>query len=235
MTGGQMGPNQRSFYDTYESATLIRNKMDHLAEAAQNLAGRKGMRPPIFGAISYFLVEPHQMTQTSTGPTITSGTIITVTAGSEPSAHTLAALPNPIARPVHPPTSQFMLTAFDWTLDFEEAVTAVGFHLNKTSDLVNESVKSQCKTESARSGVAMDVLMAEPPFSTMTLKFDVLSSAILKLQHPRKSHNRLKQIDLCPMPTKPCVPKRNVPPQRPRANVSGHSKSGRLGYWRPYP
>ncbi|MGC2224784.1 MAG: hypothetical protein WA624_21685 [Methylocella sp.] len=81
MTDGQMGPIQRNFYDTYESATLMRNKMDHLAEAAQNLAGRKGMRPPIFGAISYFLVEPHQMTQTSTEPTITSGTIIPAYAG----------------------------------------------------------------------------------------------------------------------------------------------------------
>ncbi|MGC2221527.1 MAG: hypothetical protein WA624_03720 [Methylocella sp.] len=66
-----------------------------------------------------------------------------------------------------------MLTAFDWTLDFDEAVTALGVHLNKASDLVNESVKSQCKAASARSGMAMDVLMAEPPLSTMTLMFDV--------------------------------------------------------------
>jgi hypothetical protein len=45
-TGKQMGPNQKSFYDTYEAASL---------------ASRRGIHPPFFGAISYFLVEAHQM------------------------------------------------------------------------------------------------------------------------------------------------------------------------------
>jgi hypothetical protein len=175
-TSGQMGPNQKSFYDTYETARSMRNKMDHLTGMFQNLASRKGIHPPLFGAISYFLVEADEMVQTPAGPIVNAGTIITVSAGSVQGDKTLIPMPNPAARPIHPPTSQFMLAAFDLELNLEEAVKVIQAILNKASEQIGEDLKRQCEAESARSGMAANDFMAEPPFGEFVLearfKFD---------------------------------------------------------------
>jgi hypothetical protein len=169
-TGKQMGPNQKSFYDTYEAASFMRNKMDHLTGMFQKLASRRGIHPPFFGAISYFLVEAHQMVQTPAGVVVDAGTIITVAAGSVQGDKTLIPMPNPTARPVHPPTSQFMLAAFDWELNLEEAVKALQALLNKYSEQTGEDLKRQCEAASARSGIAANDFMAEPPLGDLVWK-----------------------------------------------------------------
>jgi hypothetical protein len=172
-TGGQMGPNQKSFYDTYATASLMRNKMDHLTGMFQNLASRKGIHPPFFGAISYFLVEADRMVETPAGAIVDAGTIITVAAGSVHGDKTLIPMPNPTARPIHPPTSQFMLAAFDWELNLEEAVKALQAILNKGSEQIAEDLKHRCEAESARSGMAANDFMAEPPFGDLVWKLDI--------------------------------------------------------------
>jgi hypothetical protein len=170
-TSGQMGPNQKSFYDTYVTAWSMRNKMDHLTGMFQNLASRKGIHPPFFGAISYFLVEADQMVQTPAGAIVHAGTVITVSAGSVQGDKTLIPMPNPAARPIHPPTSQFMLAAFDLELNLEEAVKALQAILNKASEQIGEDLKRQCEAESARSGTSANDFMAEPPFVDLVLEF----------------------------------------------------------------
>jgi hypothetical protein len=189
-TGGQMGPNQKSFYDTYEPASLMRNKMDHLTRMFPNLASRKGIHPPFFGAISYFLVEAHHMVRTPAGVVVDAGTIITVASGSVKGDKALIPMPNPAARPIHPPTSQFMLAAFDWELNLEEAVKALQAILNKASEQIGEDLKRQCEAESARSGMAANDFMAEPPLGDLVLelgfKFGAHPKSAEGVPQPRK-------------------------------------------------
>ena len=80
---GQMGPNQKHFYDLSESATKMRNKMDHLNATIPNRARQKGIQAPLFGTLSYFLVEPHQIKRTdATGTIVEAGIIVSITSGS---------------------------------------------------------------------------------------------------------------------------------------------------------
>jgi hypothetical protein len=49
---GDPSDQSLQFQTKYEVATLLRNKMDHVAKQAENLAARKD-QPPLFGMISY--------------------------------------------------------------------------------------------------------------------------------------------------------------------------------------
>ena len=79
-----MGPRQSKFYADFECATLLRNGMDHLHNNVRNLAARKGTQSPLFGALSYFWVEPHQITEIDGEAVVRAGTLVTITSGSVP-------------------------------------------------------------------------------------------------------------------------------------------------------
>ncbi|WP_169814686.1 hypothetical protein [Nocardia pseudovaccinii] len=46
-------PRAVQFLVKHESATLLRNAMDHLKDQAKNLAMKKKAEPPLIGALSY--------------------------------------------------------------------------------------------------------------------------------------------------------------------------------------
>ena len=70
-----------------------------------------------------------------------------------------------------------MLAAFDWELSLEEAVKAVQAILNKASEQIGEDLKRQCEAASARSGMAANDFMAEPPLGDFVLELGFKFSA----------------------------------------------------------
>jgi hypothetical protein len=170
-----MGPNQKNFYDISEPALKMRNKMDHLNATIPNRASQKGRQAPLFGTLSYFLVEPHQMKQTDAGTVVEAGTIVSITSGSvQVGNKAIGRVPNPADQLIHPPVSQFILTAFDWTLDFEKVLQALQLTLNKTSEQTEVSLRKQAEAESARSGSTVVELMSAFPIADFVLMFDVV-------------------------------------------------------------
>jgi len=169
----KMGPNTRAFYERSESASLMRNRMDHVAGNIPNLGAQKGIRVPLFGVLSYFLVEEHQMTRTDVAGSVNAGTIISVTSGSVPQGKALVALPNPPSRPIYPPVCQFLFSAFEWTLDLEDLVKALQELLNDYSERVEADLRQKCQAESDRTGVPLDQLMAPLPIGDFVLELDI--------------------------------------------------------------
>ena len=173
---GQMGPNQKHFYDLSESATKMRNKMDHLNATIPNRARQKGIQAPLFGTLSYFLVEPHQIKRTdATGTIVEAGTIVSITSGSvQVGNKAIGRVPNPADRLFRVPVSQFVLTAFDWTLDLDVLLDALQLTLNKSSEQAEASLRKQAEIESSRSGTPVADLLSDFPFADFVLTVDVV-------------------------------------------------------------
>lgn len=70
---GEMGPQTATWHGSTETASLLRNGMDHVASNLNNLANRTGTPPPALGALFV------QSTTTSPTPAIT---CLTLTAGN---------------------------------------------------------------------------------------------------------------------------------------------------------
>jgi hypothetical protein len=165
------GPNQARFLGLSESATLMRNRMDHLTGLVKNLAAQKGPRVPLFGALTYFLVEPKHL-QAGTN-LATGGSFVTIASGSVPGATARFQLGNPMSRPIRPPVSQFVLRAFDWSLDIDAALEALEVILTRTATDVERSITRQCEAESARSGTDMATLLMPQPIGDFVLVTDI--------------------------------------------------------------
>lgn len=58
--GGGGGPLQRSFLDVARAAYDLRRHRDHLSENVPNLSDRKGLRPAMYGTLSWFTPAPGQ-------------------------------------------------------------------------------------------------------------------------------------------------------------------------------
>jgi hypothetical protein len=175
MRNGQMGPNQKKFYDTSEPALKMRNKMDHLKTNIRNRTSQRGKQGPLFGTLSYFLVEPHQMKQTDAGTVVEAGTIVSITSGSvQVGNRPTGRIPNPADQPIHPPVSQFILTAFDRNLVFDEVLEALQLTLNKSSEQAEASLRKQAEAESSRSGSTVVELMSTFPIANFVLMADVI-------------------------------------------------------------
>jgi hypothetical protein len=167
------GPNQIKFLKLSESATLMRNRMDHLTGLVKNLSAQKGPRSPLFGALTYFLVEPKHI-QAGSNPAIAlGGSLVTIASGSVPEAKALFQLGNPMSRTIRPPVSQFILTAFDWSLDIDATLEALEVILTRTAADVEKSITRQCEAEAARSGTDMATLLTPQPIGDFVLVMDI--------------------------------------------------------------
>ncbi|MEA2910864.1 MAG: hypothetical protein QOJ15_2945 [Bradyrhizobium sp.] len=173
MTNDTPGPNQAKFLELSESATLMRNRMDHLSGLVKNLSVQKGPRAPLFGALTYFLVEPKHMQAASNPAIVVGGSFVTITSGSVPEGKALFQLGNPMSRPIRPPVSQFILTAFDWSLDIDAALEALEVTITRTAANVEQSIIQQCEAENARSGAEMATLLKPQPVGDFILVADI--------------------------------------------------------------
>jgi hypothetical protein len=173
ISGKILGPNQSKFFKLSESATLMRNRMDHLSGSVKNLSTQKGARSPLFGALAYFLVEPKHMNERSSSATTLGGSFVTIASGSVPEGKALFQLGNPTSRPIRPPVSQFTLTAFDLSLDIDESLEALEVILTRAATDFEQSITRQCEVENARSGTEMATLLTPLPVGDFVLITDI--------------------------------------------------------------
>jgi hypothetical protein len=73
-------PRALAFHEKYEAATVLRNKMDHLAGQAKNLGNAKG-RPPLFGVLTYICIPEEKASEKEGKVTVTGGMTAVVTTG----------------------------------------------------------------------------------------------------------------------------------------------------------
>jgi hypothetical protein len=162
LSDGEMGKTLGKFYSDFEGAHHLRNKMDHLRMNIQNLATRKGMRAPLFGAISYLVVEPHQVTQHEAKCSINGATAITIMAGSVPDGKSLF----PIAvAPRQIPVSAFKLFAFDREIDLEDAFIQLQVVMTKLGEMLAAQLTEHVDAISKTSEATIEQLMAALPMS----------------------------------------------------------------------
>ena len=81
---------------------------------------------------------------------------------------------NPADRLFRVPVSQFVLTAFDWTLDLDVLLDALQLTLNKSSEQAEASLRKQAEIESSRSGTPVADLLSDFPFADFVLTVDVV-------------------------------------------------------------
>jgi hypothetical protein len=119
------GEKTSAFYNAHESATKLRNYMDHLNVNIKNIAEAKKHRPPIYGIISYFFVGNDEVEILENEPIVKSGSIIAVSGGSTTQSKHKTGLVNPSNRDIYLPVSQFALFANDYTFNIEDAVKSL--------------------------------------------------------------------------------------------------------------
>lgn len=81
------------------------------------------MRPPIFGSLSYFLIDKTNIMLVDGKPTATSGSIVVIPAGSFHNGKQLMAMSSPAGRRLSVPVGLFLFHAFEHTLDIQELFT----------------------------------------------------------------------------------------------------------------
>ena len=133
--GTKSGPFTQAFLDAAESATSLRNRMDHLADNLDNLSKTKGSKPPLFGSLSYFhAADP--------GAAEKRGNIITIMSGSLHGKHTMPCV-NPAGRAFTLPTGLFTLSAFGLDLDFGSAIGALRDLIQRMESTMEDDLRGQ--------------------------------------------------------------------------------------------
>jgi hypothetical protein len=143
--------------------------MDHLSQNIPNLASKKGLRPPVFGSLSWFYVGEGQSYQDEHGSIVTAGSVISTMAGTSRDDGTLLAGPNPLSRPIYLPASQFTLYAFDWTFDLERSIHDLQTTLLSMASSIEAEIRVEMEAASERTGEPLERLMEGPFMNRTTL------------------------------------------------------------------
>lgn len=134
---GKAGPFSQALLDIAEPATLLRNKMDHLAKNLDNLSKLKGVRPPLFGSLSYFY---------SPDASPRGGNVITIMSGSLHGEDLMPCI-NPIGREIPLPAGLFTLSAFGHQLEFDLALASLRDWLETNEAKIEESLRHQIRSK----------------------------------------------------------------------------------------
>lgn len=109
------GPKTKALMEATETATLMRNKMDHVAENLNNLGSRVGSVAPLMGSVSYFC-GPQESLHSGASMTLFSASL---------TGEQIAQIVNPLGRTFAMPVGLFEFFAYDLHLDIEPALNAV--------------------------------------------------------------------------------------------------------------
>jgi hypothetical protein len=171
ITNGRIGSKLRSFCELSEPATHMRNKMDHPLGTLPNRAKQKSLQAPLFGVLSYVLIDKVKLT--GDGPVLEAATIFSITSGSTQGNKTLLG-PLPNCLQLATPVCQFSFTAFDWTIEFDRVLELLRQRLSNISEQVEASLCKQAENASTRSGLTVEELMAPAPMhGNFIIAFDV--------------------------------------------------------------
>lgn len=160
-------PRSTEFRKRYEVAKQLRDKMDHVANQAQNLANRRD-QPPLLGMISYSYED---LEQDGTEFRLVGGTIIGISLGQIRTRSTMdtvnpPSLPTPVvyadefARFGHV-AHGFQLSAFDpsLVLPLETAANDLTALLEGLNDRASRLVPTQMQQHAATHGLELEDLM----------------------------------------------------------------------------
>ena len=114
-------PTADRFYSKYDSASQMRNKMDHLKDNAQNF-GKAKRRPPIFGTLSYICIPERNMIEVDGRRTATGGGIVVLTSGRVNPLGSRFRFAMPDLQQLQNAVKFFRFEAFDYILTLDEAV-----------------------------------------------------------------------------------------------------------------
>jgi len=168
-TESEFSQSIKDFYQKYEVATLLRNKMDHLRENIPNLS-KKSSTSPLFGAVSYFLLTPEDIKEVEGKNVLQSGKIVALIAGSIADKNK-AFFVDPLGKKLKFPVGLFQLYAFNDIFYLEQAVE----DLNLLMRDVEISLKEEIEKQARESGYSIEELMkpdAESLTSVATIKFN---------------------------------------------------------------
>ena len=142
----------KKFIEETESATILRNKMDHLNQQIGNLSKFKDTRPPLFGALSYIYMPIPRGNIPSKG-----GVTILISAGTW-SHGVNAQFVNPAGLKLRLPICEFYLQAFDQHLPIEKAALSLRDVIIEVNDLVEKVSREQIQNISKEKGIPVEQL-----------------------------------------------------------------------------
>jgi hypothetical protein len=150
------------FVSKFESATLIRNRMDHLHSQLGNLANTKEQRPPILGVLSYCRLEESDLAVGQDGTLRPVGCeIVTLAAGNlAMTNHSFEAV-NPAGKIITAPVGLFQFEAFDQKLDISELRSGLDDVVKFFDTKVRKNVEDSIREQANEHGLDPETLIAE--------------------------------------------------------------------------
>nr|WP_281720596.1 hypothetical protein [Nitrosomonas nitrosa] len=165
-------PLASQYLTRYESATLLRNKMDHLAQNAQNTARIK-KRPPIFGSLTYICIPDDKITEQNGRQVVIGGGMVVLTTGriaDFKQVGTESAAGVELNRQV----GRFRLDAFDQQLDLDAAAEDTEAVLLEMDNLIKKQMHEMAEQEAAKLNKSKeDLLKHSGAGLSLYLAFDV--------------------------------------------------------------
>ncbi|WP_419318915.1 hypothetical protein ACN2C7_18355 [Caulobacter sp. ErkDOM-E] len=157
------GPKTRDFIESTSDFTLLRNDMDHLDQKVAGLAGAKGHRRPLFGALSFFYSKQSDLIEGPNGPHLSRGASIIISAGA-PGAAELMPLSIPRGEVIAFPIDLFRLSAFKYEILLAPPIAKFAGFIRHLNESVEESVKRQAMDHVEKNGGVIEDVMNSNPF-----------------------------------------------------------------------
>ncbi|TGQ06767.1 hypothetical protein [Mesorhizobium sp. M2E.F.Ca.ET.219.01.1.1] len=150
------GARTDEFLAKYETATLMRNKMDHLAANAFNIS-KASKRNPLHGSLSYVYVPESEIKEVDGKPTISGAGIVVFSSGRLVPKSSIAVV-NPAGMLISGRAGLFQLEAFGLVLGLESAIADMLAYMAKINDSFEENFLEMATNIAAEKGLNVDDL-----------------------------------------------------------------------------
>lgn len=155
LTGDHGLADITTYLEKYETATLMRNCMDHLNSNIPNRTKIKCPGTPMFGVISYFRPYPDDFEAGVVRGEVM-GDMVIITAGTPPGTGAIFSPISPVGLTIRLPVCGWRLEAFEKTLNLEDAVGDLTQLLRRFSDTTKQSFAECAERLSAEHAVPIE-------------------------------------------------------------------------------
>jgi hypothetical protein len=151
------------FIETFKTATLIRNEMDHLHEKIPNIASKKAPMPPLFGVLSFALIGNDDLSVSSAGgPAVLTGLkLVTLTAGPLTHPQHRFQVASPPGRLTEIPVGLFQFVAFEHRVDISDMVRDLAAVVAYFDTDVKSDQERQLRTFARENNLDEEKVLAE--------------------------------------------------------------------------
>ncbi|MCH4560343.1 hypothetical protein [Mesorhizobium jarvisii] len=150
------GERTDEFLAKYETASLLRNKMDHLAANAFNIS-KASKRNPLHGSVSYAYVPESEIKEVDGKLTLNGAGIVVISSGRLVPKSSIAVV-NPAGMLISDRAGLFQLEAFGLVLNLENAVRDMSAYLMKINDSFEENFLKTITNIAVEKGLNVDDL-----------------------------------------------------------------------------